>query len=103
MDDGRLDSIEQALMRHGRLRARPIPAPYGFTERILREVAGKAPRALDFWDLFGVAARRFVPVGALAATAACGYAQMMERLFNQAVLSLSLHGASATTLAGLVP
>ncbi|MBI5519342.1 MAG: hypothetical protein HY916_04725 [Desulfovibrio sp.] len=103
MEDGRLDSIERALMRHGRLRAKPMPAPYGFTERIMREVAGKTPRANEFWDIFSVAARRFVPVGALAATAACGYAQMMERLFNQAVLSLSLHGAGVATLAGLVP
>lgn len=104
MDDGRLDRIEQALLRHGRKRAgTPKEAPYGFTERIMREVAAKAPRPLDFWDIFAVAAKRFAPVGALAATVACGYAQMMERLFNQAVVSLSLHGAGAVTLAGLMP
>ncbi len=103
MDDGRLDRIEQALLRHGTLRAQSAAVPQDFTARIMREVRNKAPRPVNFWDLFGLAARRFAPVGALAATAACGYAQFMERALHQAVLSLSLHGASAITLAGLVP
>lgn len=103
MDDGRLDRIEQALLRHGSLRARPVPLPQDFTARIMREVRNMAPRPVSFWDVFGMAARRFAPVGALAATAACGYAQFMERALHQAVLSLSLHGAGAITLAGLVP
>ncbi|HWR02465.1 MAG TPA: hypothetical protein VN419_00490 [Humidesulfovibrio sp.] len=103
MDDGRLDRIEQALLRHGSLRAQSVQLPQDFTARIMREVRNKAPRSVSFWDLFGIAARRFAPVGALAATAACGYAQFMERALHQAVLSLSMHGAGAITLAGLVP
>lgn len=104
MDDGRLDRIEQALMRTARLRAKPAAVPQDFTARIMREVRHKAERRADFWDIFSLSARRFAPVGALAATAACGYSQIMERVLNQALLSLSLHGGSnVLTLAGLVP
>lgn len=103
MDDRRLDGIEQTLLRAGQLRA-GAQTPPDFTARIMREVRAKAPRRIDFWDMFGLAARRFAPVGALAATAACGYAQLMDRVLNQALVSLSLHGGgSALTLAGLVP
>ncbi len=104
MDDGRLDRIEQTLMQAGRLRAQKVAVPQNFTASILREVRGLAPQRIDFWDVFGLAARRFAPVGALAATLACGYAQVMERVLNQAMVSLSLHGgSSAMTLARLVP
>jgi len=104
MDDGRLDRIEQALMRGAQLRAPSAVAPQDFTARIMREVRAKASVKVEFWDVFGRAARRFAPVGALAATGACGYAQVMERILNQALVSLSLHGGSnALTLAGLMP
>ena len=108
MEDRRLDGIEQALMRAGQLRADRLCAgaqvPPDFTARIMRDVRAKAPRRIDFWDMFSLAARRFAPVGALAATVACGYAQLMDRVLNQALVSLSLHGGgSALTLAGLVP
>lgn len=108
MEDGRLDDIERALIRAGQLRADQLRAgadvPPDFTARIMRDVRAKAPRRVDFWDLFSLAGRRFVPVGALAATAACGYAQFMDRVFNQALVSLSLHGGgSALTFAGLMP
>lgn len=102
MEDRRLDGIEQALLRAGQLRA-AAEVPPDFTARIMREVRAVAPRRIDFWDMFGLAARRFAPVGALAATAACGYAQLMDRVLNQALVSLSLHGGGALTLAGLVP
>lgn len=104
MDDGRLDRLEQALLRHARM-AKPAPqVPWDFTAGVMREVRARAERGQDFWNLFSLAARRFAPVGALAATAACGYAQLMERVLNQALLSLSLHGGSgAMTLAGMLP
>lgn len=104
MDDGRLDRIERALLRAGRLRVQSAEVPQDFTARIMREVRHKAERGANFWDIFGLAARRFAPVGALAATAACGYSQLMERVLNQALLSLSLHGGgNVLTLAGLMP
>ncbi|MGE4263455.1 MAG: hypothetical protein AB7E46_03170 [Desulfovibrio sp.] len=103
MDDGRLDRIEQALVRGARLRAQSVPVPQDFTARIMREVRAKASARVEFWDVFGRAARRFAPVGALAATGACGYAQVMERVLNQALVSLSLHGGSSLTLAGFMP
>lgn len=105
MDDGRLDRIEAALLRGRALRMeKPGPAaPGDFTAQVLRSVRQAAERPARFWDLFGGAARRFAPVGALAAGAACGYAQYMERLMNQALLSLSMHGGGYTSLAGLLP
>lgn len=104
MDDGRLDRLEHALLLHFRAQRRAAPAPGDFTAQVMRAVRLRAEKAPDFWDVFSQAARRFAPVGALAATAACGYAQSMERVFNQALLSLSLHGgSSALTLVGLMP
>lgn len=104
MDDGRLDRIEQALMHSARLRAQSAAVPQDFTARIMREVRGKIPARKEFWDVFGLVATRFAPVGALAATGALGYAQVMERVLNQALVSLSLHGGgNAMTLAGLMP
>jgi hypothetical protein len=104
MDDGRLDRIEQALYRSARLRAQSAVVPQDFTARIMCEVRGKNPARIEFWDVFGLVARRFAPVGALAATGALGYAQVMERVLNQALVSLSLHGGgNALTLAGLMP
>ncbi|MBA4357062.1 MAG: hypothetical protein Q7U56_08460 [Humidesulfovibrio sp.] len=103
MDDGRLDRLEQALVLHARGRARTLP-PAGFTTGVMRAVRANAERRNDFWSAFSFVARRFAPAGALAATATYGYAQMSERLLNQALLSLSLHGgAAAFTLAGLLP
>ncbi|SNR80645.1 hypothetical protein SAMN04488503_1400 [Humidesulfovibrio mexicanus] len=102
MDDGRLDRLEQALMRAGRAR-RGVVAD-DFTAGVMRAVRNLPSRRLAFGDLFGLAARRFAPVGAIAATATFGYAQIMERVFNQALVSLSLHGgSSALSLAGLMP
>jgi len=104
MDDGRFDRIEQALLRGARMRARSAAPPQDFTARIMREVRAKASAGGEFWDVFGRAARRFAPVGALAATGACGYAQVMDRVLNQALVSLSLHGGgNALTLAGFMP
>ncbi len=106
MDDGRLDRLEQALVLHARARKpkRRMDLPAGFTPGVLRAVRAVHARRSDFWGVFALAARRFAPAGALAATAACGYAQLSERLLNQALLALSLHGAgSAYTLAGLLP
>jgi len=104
MDDGRFDRIEQALLRGARMRARSAAPPQDFTARIMREVRGKFPARNEFWDVFGLVARRFAPVGALAATGALGYAQVMERVLNQTLVSLSLHGGSnVMTLAGLMP
>jgi hypothetical protein len=102
MDDRRLDRLEAALVRHAQTRRSAASAPVNFTAGVMRAVRQRSVRGQDFWDLFGVAARRFAPVGALAATLACGYAQVMERLYAQAVLSLSLHGG-AFTLVGLMP
>ena len=103
MDDGRLDQLEQALLL--RARGRTAPAmPGGFSAGVMREVRLVAERRSDFWSVFSSAAWRFVPAGALAATATFGYAQLSERLLNQALLSLSLHGgATSITLAGLLP
>lgn len=103
MDDGRLDRLEQALVQRARGRKRMDP-PVGFTAGVMRGVRAAAERRSEFWGVFALAARRFVPAGALAATAACGYALMSERLLNQALLVLSLHGSgSAYILAGLLP
>ncbi len=102
MDDGRLDRLEQALMRHFR-RKPAVGVPPGFTGQVMRSVRARAEAAGGFWALFQFAARRFAPVGALAATAACGYAQLSERLFNQALLSMSLHGGGALSLTQLMP
>ncbi len=103
MDDGRLDQLEQALVLRAGNR-KPPAMPAGFTAGVMREVRRSVERRSDFWSLFAFAARRFVPAGALAATASFGYAQLSERLLNQALLSLSLHGGSAAfTLAGLLP
>ena len=103
MDDGRLDQLEKALLLHARVKKHPV-LPAGFTDGVMREVRARAERRVDFWSLFTFAARRFVPAGALAATAACGYALMSERVLSQALLTLSLHGSgSAYLVAGLLP
>lgn len=103
MDDGRLDQLEQALLLHARGR-KPLAPPTGFTDGVMRAVRANANQRNDFWSAFTFAARRFAPAGALAATAACGYAQLSERLLAQALLTLSLHGSgSAYLLAGLLP
>jgi hypothetical protein len=105
MDDRRLvklDRIEQALIQHFRSRT-PIAVPADFVDGVMRSVRASAEEAGGFWTLFGFAARRFAPVGALAATAVCGYAQVSERLFNQALLFMSLHGGGAVGLARLMP
>jgi hypothetical protein len=102
MDDRRLDNIEQALVRHARAR-QGVAVPRDFTACVMREVRQKAERGADFLTVFSMVARRFAPVGALAATAVCGYAQFMDKVFNQALLSLSMHGAGTITLAGLMP
>jgi hypothetical protein len=102
MEDRRLDRLEQALQRHARTR-QSVAVPYDFTANVMRAVRAKAERGADFWDIFSSAARRFVPVGALAASAVCGYAQFMDKVYNQALLSLSMHSSSTITLAGLMP
>jgi hypothetical protein len=102
MDDRRLDNIEQALLRHARVR-QSAAVPHDFTAKVMRSVRQKAEQRIDFWDVFGLVAQRFVPVGAVAATAVCGYVQFMDKVFNQALLSLSMHSTSAITLAGLMP
>jgi hypothetical protein len=103
MDDGRLDKIEQILVLRARRRKQPA-LPAGFTGVVMREVRALAERRSDFWSLFALAARRFVPAGALAATAACGYALVSERVLSQALLTLSLHGSGTSyILAGLLP
>lgn len=103
MDDRRLDRLEQTLLLHHRKRSGSVAVPHDFSIQVMRAVRSKAERGADFWDIFGLAARRFAPVGALAATAACGYAQFMERMLNQALLSVSMHGSGVITLAGLMP
>ncbi|MHC1701154.1 MAG: hypothetical protein AB9900_09285 [Humidesulfovibrio sp.] len=103
MDDGRLDQLEQALYLHARGR-KPLARPAGFTGGVMRAVRANAGRRGDFWNAFALAARRFAPAGALAATAACGYALLSERVLNQALLTLSLHGSGGAYLvAGLLP
>lgn len=103
MDDGRLDQLEQALILHARGR-KPLALPAGFMDGVMREVRARAEGRVDFWSVFTCVARRFVPAGALAATAACGYAFMSERVLNQALLTLSLHGSGGACLvAGLLP
>jgi len=103
MDDGRLDQLEQVLLRHARGRS-PMAAPAGFTEGVMRAVRAKVEARNDFWSLFSLAGSRFAPAGALVASAACAYALMSERLLTQAVVSLSLHGTGGTyILAGLMP
>lgn len=104
MDDGRLDRLEQALLAHARLRAKTPPAPADFTAGVMASVRAMPAHGEDFWDLFGRAARRFAPVGALAAATACGYAQLAERALSQALLTLSLHGGGgAFNLVRLMP
>jgi hypothetical protein len=98
----RLDRIEQALVLHARTRP-ALAVPAGFEAAVMRSVRASAEAAGGFWTVFSFAARRFAPVGALAATAACGYAQVSERLFNQALLIMSLHGGSALSMARLMP
>ncbi|OIN98130.1 MAG: hypothetical protein AUJ49_13745 [Desulfovibrionaceae bacterium CG1_02_65_16] len=102
MDDRRLDNLEQALLAHARSR-QAAALPHDFTARVMREVRQRAERGADFWDVFGLVARRFAPICALMATAVCGYAQFMDRVLGQALLSLSMHGAGVVTLAGLMP
>jgi hypothetical protein len=103
MDDGRLEQLEQVLVLRARHR-KPPALPVGFTGSVMHDVRDIADRRSDFWSLFTSAARRFVPAGALAATAACGYAIMSERVLSQALLTLSLHGSgSAYLVAGLLP
>lgn len=53
--------------------------------------------------MFGVAARRFAPVSAVAATVICGYAQFMDRVLGQALLALAAHGAGVSNLAVMLP
>lgn len=102
MDDRKLDNIERALFAHGRMRpAAALPAD--FTARVMRDVRRRAERGADFWDMFGVAARRFAPVSAVAATVVCGYAQFMDRVLGQALLALAAHGAGASSLVAMLP
>lgn len=103
MDDGRLEQLEQVLVLRARHR-KPPALPVGFTGSVMHDVRAIADRRSDFWSLFTFAARRFVPAGALAATASCGYALVSERFLNQALLTLSLHGGgSSYILARLLP
>jgi hypothetical protein len=107
MDDRRLDRLEQALVRRSRAQAAAAAqteVPRDFTAQIMRDVRARAEAAADFWNIFSFAARRFAPVGALAATVACGYAQLSESIFNQALLALSMNGGSgALGLVRLLP
>ena len=104
MDDGRLDRLEEALRLNFRNRQGAAALPQDFTARVMRAVRARHEHASGFWDIFSCAARRFAPVGALAATVACGYAEVTERVVNQALLSVSLHGGFSTlTLAALLP
>ncbi len=103
MDDGRLDMLEKQLLRHAKTRTQP-QLPADFTAGVMRAVRAKAERRLRFLDVFGVAAWRFVPAGALAATAMYGYALQADKVLGQALLSISLSGGgSLTTLAALMP
>lgn len=101
MDEGRLDRLEQALLLHAKGR-QASPPPEGFTAGVMREVRARAERRVDFRELLGAAMRRFAPAGAVAAAAACAYAQASERLMNQVLLALTLNGGPQL-LAGLMP
>jgi hypothetical protein len=104
MDERRLDRLERTLFLHARLRRGCVAVPQDFTERVMRSVRQCAEARSSFWDIFGSAARRFAPVGAFAAAAVCGYAEMTERVLNQALLALSLHGGSSVLgLARMLP
>ena len=70
MDDGRLDRLEEALRHNYHSRQSAPAVPPDFTAQVLRAVRVSHERGSGFWDIFGLAARRFAPVGALAATAA---------------------------------
>ena len=103
MDDGRLDRVEEMLVRHARNRQVP-ELPADFTAGVMRAVRNKAEKASGIWDVFSVVALRFVPAGALAATAMYGFAAHAESTFSQAMLSFSLTGGgSLITLAALMP
>jgi len=103
MDDGRLDRVEEMLVRHARNRQVP-ELPADFTASVMRAVRNKADKASGLWDVFSVIAWRFVPAGALAATAMYGFAVHAESAFSLALLRFSLTGGgSLTTLAALIP
>lgn len=102
MDERKLDRLEQALYLHAR-KQQAAAVPVDFTARVMRSVRAKAERGADFWDIFGLVARRFAPVGAFAATAVCGYVQLVDKALSQALLSLSLHGGAPVLFARMLP
>lgn len=103
MDDGRLDTMERLLARHGSLRARKAGLPGDFTARVMADIRRRGETPAAFWDIFTTVAARFVPAGALAAGALYGYAAHADRLLSQALLGLSLAGASVAGYASLLP
>lgn len=103
MDDGRLDNLERQLARHGSLRARKAELPGDFTARVMADIRRRSEKPAAFLDIFTVAARRFMPAGAIAATALYGYAAHADKLLSQAMLSMSLTGASVAGYAALLP
>ena len=103
MDDGRLDTVERQLARHGRLRAQQAGLPGDFTARVMADIRRRMDRPVAFLDIFTAVAARFVPAGALAAGALYGYAAHADRLLSQALLNLSLTGVSVASYASLLP
>lgn len=103
MDDGRLDTLERQLAGHGRLRAQKAVLPGDFTARVMADIRRRSDRPKAFLDIFTGAATRFAPAGAIAAGALYGYAAHADRLLSQALLGLSLSGASLAGYASLLP
>ena len=103
MDDGRLDTMERLLARHGRLRAQEAKLPGDFTARVMADIRRRSEKPAAFLDIFTTVATRFVPAGAIAAGALYGYAAHADRLLSQTLLGLSLAGASVAGYAALLP
>lgn len=103
MEDGRLDTVEQLLARHGRLRGQKAELPGDFTARVMADIRRRSEKPLAFLDIFTQAATRFVPAGAIAATAIYGYAAYADKLLSQALLSISFNGASLAGYAAMLP
>lgn len=103
MDDGRLDTMERLLARQAGLRAGKAQLPGDFTARVMADIRRRSERSRPFRDIFTTVAGRFVPAGAIAATALYGYAAHADKLLSQALLNLSLTGVSVASYAALLP
>ncbi|MEO7033547.1 MAG: hypothetical protein ABI548_06705 [Polyangiaceae bacterium] len=73
-----LDDIDQRLARlSGETNA--LRPSVGFSARVMQAIEQEAPRAPNFWENAWLSSRRLLPVAAVAAALAVGWAVQADR------------------------